>query len=126
MFHVTWIPKYRKKNIYEKLRLYLGITLRELAKQKEWKVLKQFVGELKQTLLEATFEVDSLAEIRRYKHLIRGMESVILLPELVNLVKEMEKDDKAEKLEKEQEAKRRKYNPGAIVRSAMDKVRKIK
>jgi len=92
-----------------------------LAKQKEWKVLKQFVGELKQTLLEATFEVDSLAEIRRYKHLIRGMESVILLPELVNLVKEMEKDDKAEKLEKEQEAKRRKYNPGAIVRSAMDK-----
>jgi len=97
-----------------------------LAKQKEWKVLKQFVGELKQTLLEATFEVDSLAEIRRYKHLIRGMESVILLPELVNLVKEMEKDDKAEKLEKEQEAKRRKYNPGAIVRSAMDKVRKIK
>ena len=40
MFHVTWIPKYRKKKIYGKLRQYLGKTLRELAKQKESEVLE--------------------------------------------------------------------------------------
>ena len=40
MFHVTWIPKYRKKKIYGKLRQYLGKTLRELAKQKECEVLE--------------------------------------------------------------------------------------
>ena len=40
MFHVTWIPKYRKKKIYGKLRKYLGKTLRELAKQKECDVLE--------------------------------------------------------------------------------------
>ena len=40
MFHVTWIPKYRKKKIYGKLRKYLGKTLRELAKQKECEVLE--------------------------------------------------------------------------------------
>ena len=40
MFHVTWIPKYRKKKIYGKLRKYLGKTLRGLAKQKECEVLE--------------------------------------------------------------------------------------
>jgi len=40
MFHVTWIPKYRKKKIYGKLRQYLSKTLRELAKQKECEVLE--------------------------------------------------------------------------------------
>ena len=40
MFHVTWIPKYRKKKIYGKLRQYLGKTLRELAKQKGCEVLE--------------------------------------------------------------------------------------
>lgn len=40
MFHVTWIPKYRKKKIYGKLRQYLGKTLRELAKQKECEILE--------------------------------------------------------------------------------------
>ena len=40
MFHVTWIPKYRKKKIYGKLREFLGKTLRDLAKQKECEVLE--------------------------------------------------------------------------------------
>ena len=40
IFHVTWIPKYRKKKIYGKLRQYLGKMLRELAKQKESEVLE--------------------------------------------------------------------------------------
>jgi len=40
MFHVTWIPKYRKKKIYDKLRKFLGKTLRSLAKQKECEVLE--------------------------------------------------------------------------------------
>lgn len=40
MFDVTWIPKYRKKKIYGKLRKHLGKTLRELATQKECEVLE--------------------------------------------------------------------------------------
>ena len=40
MFHVTWIPKYRKKKIYGKLRKFLGETLKELAKQKECEILE--------------------------------------------------------------------------------------
>jgi putative transposase len=40
MFHVTWIPKYRKKKIYGKLRKHPGKILRALAKQKECEVLE--------------------------------------------------------------------------------------
>ncbi|MCF8089984.1 MAG: IS200/IS605 family transposase [Desulfotignum sp.] len=40
MFHVTWIPKYRKKKIYGNLRQYLGEIIRELATQKECRILE--------------------------------------------------------------------------------------
>ena len=37
-YHIVWIPKYRKKSIYKDLRKYLGVTLKELALQKECKI----------------------------------------------------------------------------------------
>jgi len=37
-YHLVWIPKYRKKVIYGKLRKYLGEVIKELAAQKECKV----------------------------------------------------------------------------------------
>ena len=37
-YHIVWIPKYRKKEIFEELRKYLGEIFRELARQKECKV----------------------------------------------------------------------------------------
>lgn len=40
MFHVTWIPKYRKKKIYGNLRQYLGEIFRALAIQKECRILE--------------------------------------------------------------------------------------
>ena len=39
-YHVIWIPKYRRKAIYDQLRKYLGVTLRELALQKESRILE--------------------------------------------------------------------------------------
>lgn len=38
--HIVWIPKYRKKAIFEDLRKYLGEIFRDLAKQKECKVVR--------------------------------------------------------------------------------------
>ncbi|MBW2597064.1 MAG: IS200/IS605 family transposase [Deltaproteobacteria bacterium] len=40
MYHITWIPKYRKKKIYKELRKYLAEVFRELARQKECKVME--------------------------------------------------------------------------------------
>ncbi len=39
-YHIVWIPKYRRKVLYGDLRKYLGEVLRDLAQQKESKVLE--------------------------------------------------------------------------------------
>ncbi len=39
-YHIVWIPKYGKKAIFEDLRKYLGEIFRDLAKQKECKVVE--------------------------------------------------------------------------------------
>jgi len=39
-YHVTWIPKYRKKSLYGDLRKYLEEVIRELARQKECEVIE--------------------------------------------------------------------------------------
>ena len=39
-YHVVWIPKYRKKKLFEELRAELGPVLRELARHKESEILE--------------------------------------------------------------------------------------
>ena len=39
-YHIVWIPKYRKKVLYGELRKQVGGVLRELALQKESRVLE--------------------------------------------------------------------------------------
>ena len=39
-YHVVWIPKYRRKAIYDQLRKYLGSTFKDLAAQKESQILE--------------------------------------------------------------------------------------
>lgn len=39
-YHIVWIPKYRKKSLYRELRKHLGELLKDLALQKECKILE--------------------------------------------------------------------------------------
>ena len=39
-YHIVWIPKYRKKVLYEDLRRHPGVILRELAMQRESSILE--------------------------------------------------------------------------------------
>ncbi len=39
-YHLTWIPKYPKKELYGDLRRYLGEVLRELARRRECEILE--------------------------------------------------------------------------------------
>ena len=39
-YHITFIPKYRKKKIYKELRKYLGEIFRDLAQRKECEILE--------------------------------------------------------------------------------------
>ena len=37
-FHITWIPKYRRKTLYGHIRRHLGKVIRELAMHRESQV----------------------------------------------------------------------------------------
>jgi len=39
-YHVVFIPKFRKKELYGKIRKYLGPVFHELAKQRESKIIE--------------------------------------------------------------------------------------
>ena len=39
-YHLTWIPKYRKKELYGDLRRYLGDVFSELARRRECEILE--------------------------------------------------------------------------------------
>ena len=39
-YHLTWIPKYRKKQLYGDLRTYLGEVFRDLAQRRECEILE--------------------------------------------------------------------------------------
>jgi putative transposase len=39
-YHVVWIPQYRKKSLYRELRSYLGELLKDLASQKECRIVE--------------------------------------------------------------------------------------
>ena len=39
-YHVVWIPKYRRKTLFEQLRRNLGQVFRELARQRESEILE--------------------------------------------------------------------------------------
>ena len=44
-YHITWIPKCRRKSLYGGLRKYLGKVFRELARQKECEILERHLAE---------------------------------------------------------------------------------
>jgi len=88
----------------------------KLGASEEWAIIKQFAVELKQTLLEATLEVDNLEDIKRYKFLLQGIESIVFLPNLVKFVGQEEKEAKEKKEELEKDKKRMKFNPGSFIK----------
>jgi putative transposase len=42
-YHVVWIPKYRKKSLYGQLRKYMGSLFKDLASQKECKIIEGYL-----------------------------------------------------------------------------------
>jgi len=39
-YHIVWIPKYRKKTLYGRVRQYLGALLKELSGQRECAIIE--------------------------------------------------------------------------------------
>ena len=43
-YHIVWIPKYRRKVMFEKIRKHLGEVFRELARQKESQIIEGHIA----------------------------------------------------------------------------------
>ena len=51
-YHVVWIPKYRRKVLYGKIRQYLGDVFHELARQRESQIIEGHHQEAEDRCLE--------------------------------------------------------------------------
>ena len=72
-YHLVWIPKYRKKAIYGDIRRYLGDALRELALQKESKILE---GHLRGDHLHMLVSIPPKYSVAQVVGYIKGKSAV--------------------------------------------------
>lgn len=72
-YHVVWIPKYRKKVIYGEIRKYLGDVIRELALQKESKVME---GHLKNDHVHMLISIPPKYAVSQVVGYIKGKSAI--------------------------------------------------
>ena len=72
-YHIVWIPKYRKKSIYEGLRKYLGSMFKDLASQKECEVLE---GHLRSDHVHMLISIPSKYAVSQVVGFIKGKSAI--------------------------------------------------
>ena len=72
-YHVVWIPKYRRKTIYDQLRKYLGSSFKDLAAQKESKILD---GHLRSDHVHMLISIPSKYAVSQVIGFIKGKSAI--------------------------------------------------
>ena len=72
-YHVVWIPKYRKKALYEQLRKNLGSTFKELATQKESQILE---GHLRPDHVHVLISIPPKYSVSQVVGFIKGKSAI--------------------------------------------------
>lgn len=72
-YHVVWIPKYRRKVLYGQIRKYLGELLRNLAAQKECKILE---GHLQADHVHVLIEIPPKYSVSQVIGFIKGKSAI--------------------------------------------------
>lgn len=72
-YHVVWIPKYRKKSIYEGLRKYLGSMFQDLASQKESQILE---GHLRADHVHVLISIPPKYSVSQVVGFIKGKSAI--------------------------------------------------
>ena len=72
-YHVVWIPKYRRKVLYGQIRKYLGELLRDLAAQKECKILE---GHLQPDHVHVLLEIPPKYSVSQVIGFIKGKSAI--------------------------------------------------
>ena len=74
-YHVVWIPKYRRKVLYGQLRKHLGGVLKELALQKESKIIE---GHLKAEHVHMLISIPPKYSVSQVVGFIKGKSAIYI------------------------------------------------
>ena len=72
-YHIVWIPKYRKKTIYEELRKHLGSMFKNLANQKESQILE---GHLRSDHVHVLISIPPKYAVAQVVGFIKGKSAI--------------------------------------------------
>ena len=72
-YHLVWIPKYRKKELYTELRRYLGPWFRDLAGQKEFQILE---GHLKPDHVHMLISIPPKFSVAQVVGFLKGKSAI--------------------------------------------------
>ena len=72
-YHVVWIPKYRRKTLYGELRRHLGEVIRDLAQQRESRVVE---GHLRPDHIHVLISVPPKHAISQVVGYIKGKSAI--------------------------------------------------
>ena len=96
-----------------------------LRTNRDFLVIRDFIADVKSFLAEHSFNEDNIEVIRRYRHVVAGLEAVALLPEFADMIRN-EESEKKEKLRRaEEDKKRRRYNPGQMIHRIRQKAAQV-
>ena len=73
MYHVVWIPKYRRKSLYGQLRQHFGDVFHDLARQKESKILE---GHLQQDHVHMMIAIPPKYSVAQVVGYIKGKSAI--------------------------------------------------
>ena len=72
-YHLVWIPKYRKKELYGGLRKYLGPSFKDLASQKECQILE---GHLKPDHVHMLISIPPKYSVSQVVGFLKGKSAI--------------------------------------------------
>ena len=74
-YHVVWIPKYRRKQLYSDIRKHLGEMLHSLAAQKESKILE---GHLHLDHVHALIQIPPKYAVSQVVGFLKGKSAIAI------------------------------------------------
>lgn len=74
-YHIVWIPKYRKKKLYGKIRVYIGEGIRRLARQKGCEIVE---GHIMSDHIHILIEIPPKHSVSEVMGYIKGKSAIYI------------------------------------------------
>jgi hypothetical protein len=101
-------------------------AIKNLSSTEDWQVLREFLVEIKGTLLEGFLSTEKPDDYQRGKNYIHVIMAMYFLPDLARSIRDEKLREKKDQALSEKEALQRKFNPGAGVKKIVNKIKGVK